>query len=430
MTSNDIYAASLDRTLNETGEIAGPAFDYSFLPEQYPVPWQLPDLSNQITAFLSMEKPAEAPAETIWIFSFGTWDVWSLAAMPKDLSSPVIEPMVTHIFTELERLYQSSLDENSVAWSNSSAGRASGVSSSDTPKESSGVSGFGPPGEPEGQGMILEPGVEGADAGKTIAPTKHFRIIVPKLFDLTLAPGWLRARPDAPAVHSKAEQLRNAVALTDLWNAYMNRQIHDWVKTSDPVETEETRSLGSGDGPRQYAQRDAIPYDLPAYLMEMLVEGQLQSSGVNDSTGTGTKPANQTFAEVRYPCVIDVSGNQGGVKGSFGVKPVVSSAVESEAEATPPPSVRRRTNTTIFTESHNDNNRANGETSSSSDTPPPQPQPTLRVCDTPQDHLFYTSFTLSQRAITDIAVEVADMVHRNDTVRARWEEAADLSAVS
>ena len=43
--------------------------------------------------------------------------------------------------------------------------------------------------------------------------TKHFRILVPTLFDPSLTPGWHSGRPDIPAIHSKAEQMRNAATL-------------------------------------------------------------------------------------------------------------------------------------------------------------------------------------------------------------------------
>jgi hypothetical protein len=421
MASNEIYATSLDRALNETEPSTGPAFDYSFLAEQYPVPWELPDLSNQVTAFLSMEKPAKPPAETLWVVSFGTWDVWSLAAMPKNVSTHVIEPMVGHIFTEVERLYQSSLDENSVAWSNSSALIAAGAADGGAAGGSTLSRGSDAAYAPDGFETGKEPGLGGGfgDDEAMGAPAKHFRIIVPKLFDSSLAPGWLSARPDAPKVHSKAEQLRNAVALTDLWNSYMNKLMGDWVGTPDPVGGgwETTQNLEETK-PEQYPLRDAIAYDLPSYLMEMLVEGQLHSSGVNDSTGTGTKPANQTFAEVRSPCVIKVSesSGEGEAPEDNDVATPVATGVEAKASPTPP-SVRRRAGTTTA-----------GSSSASSDSP--LPPPAMEVCDTPHEYLFFTPFTVSQRAIADIAGQAARMVRRNETVRARWQAAADLAAAS
>ncbi len=42
------------------------------------------------------------------------------------------------------------------------------------------------------------------------------------------------------------------------------------------------------------------------------------------------------------------------------------------------------------------------------------------ACLAPQDHLFYTSFTVSERAIAEIAQLAAGLVRNNETVRAHW----------
>ena len=82
--SNSLYASLLEPVLNDTFEHPAPGTNYTFLSEGYPVRWDVPDLKAQVDQFLSLPKPALPPNETLWIFSFGTWDIWSLAAFPRN----------------------------------------------------------------------------------------------------------------------------------------------------------------------------------------------------------------------------------------------------------------------------------------------------------------------------------------------------------
>lgn len=404
LTSNTLYAASIDETLNETAHSTSPAQNYTFLPAKYPVAWDLPDLSDQVSEFLSMEKPEDVPGETLWVFSFGTWDIWSLSTMPRSISTRMIDLIVAHIFHEIERLYRSSLDENSIAWSNSSLLPATEKRN----VESSGVNTL-----PEGfnatavlDSVEAEKGEgNGGSGGRAAHQPPRFRILMPKLLDMTLTPGWRTGRPELPHLHTKVEQLRNAVALTDHWNGYLHKSLEDWVDTPGPKDGDEDSETGEY---RQPPQRDAIAYDLPSYLTEMVVEGQLHAVGLTDSRGVGTKPTNQTFREVWTPCIRDISSSEDDSLMGITVSRVNTSmdATDSETKrSSPPSSIRRRVDGPDTTDN-------NGESTEAAETQ-------MQVCDSPHDHLFSTAFALSQRAIADIAAEAAAMVRRNDSLRAR-----------
>ena len=444
MTSNGLYAAAVDEALNETSPSAGQ--DYSFLPEKFPVTWDLPDISDQVSAFLSMEKPEQAPGETLWVFSFGTWDIWSLASMPRVTSTHAIDVMVEHIFREMERLYLHSLDEDSIAWSDSSLPMPSEGAESGSTRHSTLPAGFNVTAVTDGIETGSKETGSKETGSKETARTKHFRVLVPKLFDPTLTPGWHSARPEVPSVHSKAEQLRNAVLLTDLWNAYLHSRLREWVDTPGPeVEAEDDAEDEDPEAeePLQLPQRDAISYDLPAYLMEMIIEGQLRSAGVNDSKGMGSSmPTNQTFREVRLPCVSDASapddaedavytggeitdaeeatytgGETTNAEETPEATPTTTTVTSSEAPQSPPSTRHRRVETAQDDDDDDEDGTADAE-----------PTAALQVCSSPRDHLFFTAFALSQRAIADVAGEAAGMVRRNETERARRAAAARAEA--
>lgn len=439
MTSNRLYAASIDRVRNATAWSSGPGMDYSFLPAKYPVPWDIPDLEEQVTTFLSMPKPQNSPGQTLWVFSFGMWDIWSLASEPRELSIPIVDAMVSQMLTEVERIYQSALNESSIAWSNPSQ-RLRGAALNKT-----------------------------ASAGSPVpSTTEHFRILMPKLFDPSLTPGWQTGRPDLPAVHSKAEQMRNAAALTNHWNQQLNNFMFRWVRTVDqmpkvdgevdppatyagrkkvltgkeamaayvaslqeskakpnpkvglkldgserkrpvklpqPVQPREVLEVApepKAEGivvviqeeepettpqpdPIQLLQRDGIMYELNEYLADLIVDRQFRNTGLTDGLGVGTKPTQDGFLEVRKPCTEDLPNG------------VANHAGDRESEQ---PAIRGR-----------------APVPSNSALPPNASR--LRICEAPQEHLFFTPFTVSPRAIRMIARRAADMVRRNETARAQ-----------
>lgn len=228
LTSNKLYAEVIDRVLNKTDGGVAPGLDYTFLSEQFPVPWAVSDLDSQVSLFLSIPRPICPPKETIWVVTVGHWDIWSLAVVPLEVGKSAVDKMVANMFEQLERLYQASLGHD-----------------------------------------------------------LSFRLLLPALLDPSLTPAWRTDRPTTPAVHTKAEQLRNAAMLTEQWNQQLATRLDAWVKRSD----------GSGT-----PVRDAILFDLPEYVLDQMAERQLQRQHLQDANGLGGKDADQLFLDLSTPC--------------------------------------------------------------------------------------------------------------------------------
>ncbi|KAK0642935.1 hypothetical protein B0T16DRAFT_459136 [Cercophora newfieldiana] len=369
MVSIGLYAQALDEIAERPAD--GPGEDYSFQAEVYPVPWELPDFDQQITAFLAKEKPEKPPRETIWVFTFGTWDVWTLATLPPDYGRLLINQITDQLFNQIERLYQSSLNESSIAWSDI-------------------------------HGDLQPQSVE----QKQIR-TDMFRVMIPRLFDPSLTPAWSTARPDLGDAHPKAEQLRTATMLTNEWNNDILKKMDAWVRgpdadstssapqaQNDPLAAEKaadaqdtaneiltiygvgeathgaaTQSRSPETQPSRHQRRSTLPrrsdsqqgllpkrdgflFDLPGYIIDAILEQQLRAGGLKDGNGLGGKPVGEGFRDVWEPC--------------------------TEAAET-------------------------------------------RVCEMMQEHLFSTPWTLAGRAVGNVGEAAAEMVLRNATVRRGWD---------
>src|SRR3569833_1010617 len=217
LVSNRLYENTVGSILNASVRGTAPGKDFSYLSEVYPVQWDVPDFEAQVSAFLSLPRPARPPKETLWVFSFGTWDIWSLAALPDFEAIPLSDSLVADVYRNIERLYNASLDARSIAYSDyfregrvSPAAAALNLTVEDTGK---------PAAVPWGD-----------------AEMEPFRILVSTVFDPSLTPGWQLLRPALPKAHSKAEQMRNAASLTNRWNMGMRNAMDTWVKTPPPGE--------------------------------------------------------------------------------------------------------------------------------------------------------------------------------------------------
>ncbi|KAK3311988.1 hypothetical protein B0H66DRAFT_486623 [Apodospora peruviana] len=401
--SQDLYTRAteqlLNETLNETAAKASPGLDYSFYPRKYPVDRSRPDLSRQMTSFLASNKPHHPPSETLWVFTLGAWDVWSLAAMPIFVSTGHISLLADHVFEQVERLYQSAMDENSIAWSDANIDLGKNVANITTSRK-----------RIQEANVAVPPGSQRG----------NFRVLLPTLFDPSMTPGWNKERPDIPAVHTKAEQMKNAVRLTREWNMHMHVKLEQWVGKPDPeaaasplqgssandINVEDGGVLRTADPvqaggnsrsplPVKHRRRDdqtqdrvtkrkihqplrdGIIYDMAEYLLDMIAEGQLRRGGQQDHKGLGMRPVEDGFLNVSTPC-IEGSTNRKSIK--------------------PVPTIKGR-------------------------RPVPTSATSLRtttICKMPQDHLFYRPFEVGPRAVTEIARQAARMVANNQTVRARW----------
>ncbi|KAB5528050.1 hypothetical protein GE09DRAFT_975645 [Coniochaeta sp. 2T2.1] len=433
MASTKLYATSVEQALNLTFENYGPGLDYNFMLDQFPIEWKVNDLTKQVDEFLSMKKLKHSPAETLWVLSFGMWDIWSLASEPLTVSKAIVDSVIDHIFVEIERLYESSQDNTSIAWSDTDPVQPQPSAVSQPASQ--------PTPDPEKGNIWLrdhDPSSEFSPDQASPSPVppkqKHFRILVPRLFDPSLTPGWADTRPQTPKPHSKAEQMRNAAALTVKWNDKMWRAMAEWIKTDEqaegqkhvppssanegePVvegEVEEEDFPQTEDDEEQPAgpQRDGIFYDLNKYLEEIIVQRQMDYSGLRDARKSG-KLTEDGFQEVRRPCVEAEADATGKEKEGGTVEGDDTTRDKRGAE----PTIRGRAPVLVARGASAEAVPVVDDRGAESNATAVASQ---RICDDPDEHLFFTGFTVSPRAVKVIARQAADMVKKNETLRASW----------
>ena len=346
--------------------------DYNYITEHYAVPSGVPDLTAQIEQFLAMPPPDVPPRETLWIFTFGTWEVWKSASMPRKSGEKIIDHSVITIFQQIERLYTAALEPSSVAfsdfWSNVTESQIDELT------------------DPESIKKVDERKLE------------SFRILIPYLLDVGLTPAW-QTRYAPPYPHTLAEQMRNAAELTARWNSEVQSRMDDWKKKGSEkpetikdepdhlVEVQETNTLlkyiPSALRPSMHPEDDGEETDPVIYapyphrlvlhsnparrILNAMTEEEMQRGGVRDSDGRGNVPLNDAmrFLDVWTPCY---------------------------KSATDIPSV---------------------DNSSSEESP--------AECENPQNHLFLDPFTVGQRAVEGIAKSTAEEV-REDLFMANVEK--------
>lgn len=324
-----------------------PAADYSWLESQYPVPNQAPDLPAQLDTFLSLPLPEDVPRQTLWVFTFGTWDVWKLAALPMDQGLRTIVKMIDKLVEHMEMLNLKSLDPESVAfsdfWFNAT--------------------------EEEVKQLASANAADKIDTRRL----ESFRVLIPELFDISLTPGW-QDRPAPLFPHTRGEQMRNAAVLTKMWNSQVKKKLKQWelkgsskpnvtehddgtmtVAPMPLVEGEDDKSKRSEMAKQDMHKREVIYAPYPrrmAYqsafakdIVDAMTEEGMQRANVEDSLGHGNWPLNDSmrFLDVWQPCLSVIEDGEG---------------VVSE-------------------------------------------------CQNPKDHLFHDGFTVSQRASDEIAKRTA-----------------------
>ncbi|KAI1262314.1 hypothetical protein F5Y18DRAFT_439071 [Xylariaceae sp. FL1019] len=364
--SSSPFAAAFERialateSVNEVNKTK--ALDYSWVAQQYPVPAHA-DITSQIASFLSSPKPLITPVETLWVFSLGNWEIWHLAAMPRKLATQVLDASIRSLFFYLEMLFRAAQDRNSVAYSNFY---------SDTDmfdEENKAISARVPP----------------------------FRVFLPHLFDITLTPGFITARPEPPLPHSRSDQLRNAMFLMRYWDTVLDVAMEDWLAIPDPdawsvvdavdinvikaitgkrspmdkenkngthQQDEAKRAIGKH---RKLHSREAGSYDMSRHIREMMVDRQLRDLDLVDHNGLGERPLEEGFLDISKPCVshpmiekVSPGGKSGG------------------------------------------------------------PKKQVNLCSAPDDHLFWDEFTVAQRAINEIATRATAEVLNQVKTESRW----------
>ncbi|KAF4591538.1 hypothetical protein GQ602_001837 [Ophiocordyceps camponoti-floridani] len=258
--------------MKETDLAKSPALNYSFVAEQYPAAAQTPDLEAQVQQFLSLQPAVVTPRSTLWIFTCGTWDVWNLAALPRESSEHAVDALVSHLFFQVEALYGASLRRGSIAFSDFWAG----VSASDVDR-------------------LRDPGAHGRVDEREL---ESFRIVIPDLLDLTLTPGW-QTRPEPPAPHSKAEQMRNAAFLTERWNSKVREELGRWVAKgrAKPRAMDDVGQSSLGhmmDAP--YPRRAGLRSTPATTILNAMAEQEVLRTGASKDRAAG-------LLDVWKPCV-------------------------------------------------------------------------------------------------------------------------------
>ncbi|SPO05110.1 uncharacterized protein DNG_07795 [Cephalotrichum gorgonifer] len=303
MISNSLYKEALDNLLAQEFTADTPGFNYTYLRDEYPVPSH-PDLAAQVSSFLNSRRPQDPPKETLWVFNFGFWDTWSLAALPREAAETIIDYMVLGMFDQIELLYRSSLSDTSVAFSD-----------------------FWGYSSPE----VIDK-LENNRLGKSRAETEIFRVLIPETLDVSITPGWHSQRPKPPSPHSLAVHVTNAAYLTERWNAAVRAHVKEWEKLPHPNFDDvpsngraEARHKKRADVPAEeplyapFPDRSALVFNSPEFVLEAIIEKQMHDTGLVDSTGRGKRPPTDPihFTEVWRPCS---EGDDNGDEASGGWK--------------------------------------------------------------------------------------------------------------
>ncbi|KAK8094363.1 hypothetical protein PG997_001048 [Apiospora hydei] len=358
VVSNLVYEMTLNHTLASRNITYGAAYDYSWLSTQYPTPLRLPDLQQQIDTFLASEPAAHPTQDTLWVFDFGFWDVWRLSAFPQDISFQMIEVLASIIFQEIDLLYQAS--------------REGQPDPNDAEHHH----------QPETKWRARKR-MSTTAASSEDNSGRPFRVLIPRLFDVSVTPGFETARYRPPPPHSQADELRNAAYLTKHWDNWMDGMTERWLAMNTPtVEVASTTGTGPDDendngSDRNMlhgigSRREVINPNVSKYLLELIADRQLKDSGLEDSRGMGKIPADQAFGQVEEACL--------------------------------------RPNTTTTT-------AAEKAVSGTVEMVP---------CADFEDYLFWDGFTVGPRAIRSIGQRAKDLVEQHVEVGAPWLKKANV----
>lgn len=291
----------------------------------------LPDLAAQIKEFIALPPPSPKPRETLFVVSVGFWDIYNFAGLDYTLGQNVTDRSANELFDQLNILY---------------AHYSRNLSAAHTVQKTT-------TNDLSNTAEVEEPPHK----------TPPFRVIIPKLFEPTLLPGWLSQRPVPLAPSSVAENQKNAVYLASRWNTLVENQITGWLKepTLPPADIANTTTEALASLP--VVEKDVFYYDLPQYLLDIIVEHQLEDEGLSDASGLGM--GESPFESVYEPCVREA--DEGTEDGFVDL---------------------------------------NGQV----------------VCKEPEEYLFWDSFNLGSVAKEGIGKEIAAMVKQGKSMRSIWEQ--------
>lgn len=226
------------------------------------VPLPFPDLASQVQGFLT-SKPEPPLGKTLFAISIGFWDIYHLAGLDYELAQNMTDAAVDELVAQVHILYMHyTADLNALS-----------ASQNETTKSE------------------LPP----------------FQLVITRVFDPTLVPGWLtqRSLPSSPSTF--AEQQKQAVYLTERWNSRVENALGMWVKgeeAGDGAENSteiEANRVGTNEGETALPRKYVFHYDLPKYVLDIMVEYQLEDAGQRDASGLGS--GKSPFVSVSEPCL-------------------------------------------------------------------------------------------------------------------------------
>jgi hypothetical protein len=226
----------------------------------FPLP--LPDLASQVQEFLT-SKPKPTLGKTVFAISTGFWDVYHLAGLDYELAQNMTDVAVDALVAQVHILYEHyTQDLNAL---------------------------------PASQNETTQSGLP------------PFQLIITRVFDPTLVPGWLTQRSVPPLPSTFAEQQKQAVYLTERWNSLVENALGSWVKAEeaggsaeDFVHDVEANRFSTNEAKIALPRKDVFHYDLPKYVLDIMVEHQLEDAGQQDASGLGA--GKSPFVSVSEPC--------------------------------------------------------------------------------------------------------------------------------
>ncbi|CZT02867.1 uncharacterized protein RAG0_09856 [Rhynchosporium agropyri] len=235
----------------------------------------LPDLSTQIQTYLSLPRPSQKPSETLFIISLGFWDIYHLSALPFPFAQDGVA-----LASIIQRI----------------------------PKKRT-------------ENLVTEE--------EEHERRRMFRVIVPKVLDPSLTPGWVENRlvkssarerdggvgwinnvfsvvsSSTSGIHDMPKEVEEKKASNDqetiprsiegekqtaIWDPHPQTQ----TQTHSPTTTNPTSNT------HPIPEKDTFIPDIPAYILSTIHENPLQDTSQVENTGLGA--GESAINSVKTPC--------------------------------------------------------------------------------------------------------------------------------
>jgi hypothetical protein len=138
---------------------------------------------------------------------------------------------------------------------------------------------------------------ENKSTSNTATPSEPpvFHVMLPKLIDPSLTPGWIFHCPLPLEPSSIAEQQKTATYLTAHWNMRVENKMLPWLKLFPGNTSTANPSI----------EKDIFYFDLAQSMLDMMIEFQLQNAGIAESGDSRLGKGYTPFDCVDVPCLLD-----------------------------------------------------------------------------------------------------------------------------